>query len=140
MYIYLQTRNKQNPKCRYTRLTQRPSTGCSPHTTPRYTHLSSLLSPSTSAITPFRINQLDNQHTRPSITRQTWRLLENGPIRSLLLFPMMIKSKSSPDPTFLASFSDPVPFLCAGGLALIFTTLLVLVDEVHSNDSKVVGR
>jgi hypothetical protein len=33
-----------------------------------------------------------------------------------------------------------VPFLCAGGLALIFTALLVLLVEDHSNDSKLLGE
>jgi len=59
---------------------------------------------------------------------------------ALLLSPMMIKSNLSPPPTFPATFWDLVPFLCAGGLALIFTALLVLLVEDDPNDSKGVGE
>ena len=52
----------------------------------------------------------------------------------------MVGSNLSPPPTFLATFWDLVPFLCAGGLALIFTALLVLLAEDDSNDSKVLGE
>jgi len=47
---------------------------------------------------------------------------------------MMIESNLSPGPTFLASFSgfsDRVPFLCAGGLALTLTALLILIAGGH---------
>ncbi len=54
--------------------------------------------------------------------------------------PTMIMSTLSPPPTFPATFWDLVPFLCAGGLALIFTTLLVLLVEDDSSDSKVLGE
>ena len=33
-----------------------------------------------------------------------------------------------------------MPFLCAGGLVLIFTALLVLLAEDHLKDSKVLGE
>jgi hypothetical protein len=52
----------------------------------------------------------------------------------------MIRSNLSPPPTFPATFWDLVPFLCAGGLALIFTALLVLLVEDDPNDSKVLGE
>jgi len=45
-----------------------------------------------------------------------------------------------PHPTSSKTFSDLVPILCAGGLALIFTALLVLLVEDDSNDSKVLGE
>jgi len=41
--------------------------------------------------------------------------------------------------TFSATFWDLLPFLCACGLALIFTSLLVLLVEDSSNDSTVLG-
>ena len=51
----------------------------------------------------------------------------------------MIMSNLSPPPTFPATFWDLVPFLCAGGLALIFTAILVLLVEDDPNDGKVLG-
>jgi hypothetical protein len=59
---------------------------------------------------------------------------------SPLLSLTVIRSNLSPPPTFPATFWDLVPFLCAGGLALIFTALLVLLVEDDSNDSKLLGE
>jgi hypothetical protein len=53
---------------------------------------------------------------------------------------MVIRSGRSPPLTFPATFWDLVPFLCAGGLTLIFTALLVLLVEDDSNDSKLLGE
>jgi hypothetical protein len=53
---------------------------------------------------------------------------------------MVIRSNLSPPPTFPATFWDLVPFRWAGGLALIFTALLVLLVEDDSNDSKLLGE
>jgi hypothetical protein len=53
---------------------------------------------------------------------------------------MVIRSNLSPPPTFPATFWGLVPFLCAGGLALIFTALLVLLVEDDSSDSKLLGE
>ena len=38
------------------------------------------------------------------------------------------------------TFSDLVPFLCVGGLALTVPILFVLLTEGDSNDSKVLGK
>jgi hypothetical protein len=59
---------------------------------------------------------------------------------SLLLLPTVIRSNFSPLPTFPATFSDRVPFLCAGCLAPVFTALLVLLAEDDSNDNKVLSE
>ena len=40
----------------------------------------------------------------------------------------------------LATFSDLVPFLCDGGLALTLAGVLALLAEDYSNDSKVLGE
>jgi hypothetical protein len=54
--------------------------------------------------------------------------------------PTAITLNLSPPPTFPATFSDLVPFLCVGGLALIFTALLVLLVDDDSTDCKVLGE
>jgi len=67
-------------------------------------------------------------------------LLDNGPTYSLLLSPTMIRSNLSPPPTYPATSSDLVPFLCANGYTLIFIALLVLLVEDDSNDSRVLRK
>jgi hypothetical protein len=52
----------------------------------------------------------------------------------------MIRSNLSRPPTFPATSWDLVHFLCAGGLALIFTALLVLLVEDDSSDSELLGE
>ena len=52
----------------------------------------------------------------------------------------MIRFRTAPRPTLLATFSDLVPCLCDGGLALIFTAFLVLLVQDDSKDSKVLGE
>ena len=53
-----------------------------------------------------------------------------------LLSPVVAKFDHSPPPILPATFWDIVIFLCAGGLALIFTALFVLFVEDDPNDSK----
>jgi len=48
--------------------------------------------------------------------------------------------KPLPAPTFLATFWDLLPFLCACGLAPLFASLLVLLVGGNSNNSKVFGE
>ena len=52
----------------------------------------------------------------------------------------MIWLNLSPPSTFPAIFWVLLPFLGAGGLALIFSSPLVLLAEGHSNNSKVFGE
>jgi len=53
---------------------------------------------------------------------------------------MMISTNLSPPPTCSVTFWDLLPILCACSLALIFTSLLVLLVEDNSNDSTVFGE
>jgi len=84
--------------------------------------------------------QLDNQPAMHATAQSTARpfshsspdsnILDNGPTCSLLLSPTMIWS----------NLGDLLPFLRAGGLALIFTSRLVLLVEDNSNDSTVLSE
>jgi hypothetical protein len=56
---------------------------------------------------------------------------------ALLAHPFPRPRKSLPAATLPTTFLDLVPFLCAGGLALIFTALLV---EDDPTDGEVLGE
>ena len=64
--------------------------------------------------------------------------LDNGPTCSLLLSPTMIWSNLPPP--ILGDFLGSPTILLRRRLALIFTSLLVLLAKDNSNDSKVLGE
>ena len=120
------------------------------HTLHRPTRLSSPLTLPTAHSPPVAsVSASPTARYAPLRTRPQGLCPVHHPIRIYLITaslahsgsrPTMIMSNLSPPPTFPATFWDLVPFLCAGGLALIFTALLVLLVEDDSSDRKVLGE
>jgi len=85
------------------------------------------------------------QFVASSVTTRTFshssadsNVLDNGPTCSLLLSPTMIWLNLPPP--ILRDFLGPPTILLRRRLALIFTSLLVLLAKDNSNDSKVLGE
>ena len=79
--------------------------------------------------------------TRPfSHSLSNSNLLDDGLAPTLLFSSTMTRSNLSLPPTFLATFSNLVPFLCAVVLPAFSPPSLVLLAENGSTDSKVLGE